>query len=743
MKKDNLKVKSTFLFCYILLFFCSSCQSTDTKTRAIRELTARLIPEKANLFEFQLINNEKDSIEYFELYSQKEKIIIRGTQSIAMAVGLNYYLQKYCLTTVSWKKNSPIQMPRVLPKIKEKIRIDARVNNRFFLNYCTFGYSIPWWKWSDWEHFIDWMALNGINMPLAITGQESIWYKVWKKHGMTDQEIREFFVGPAHLPWQRMSNLDYWQGPLPKEWLTNQENLQKKIIARERELDMKPILPAFSGHVPKKMKSLYPKAQISQMSEWNGFKEKYRCYFLSSTDSLYSVIQKDFLSLQTEAYGTDHIYGLDPFNEVDPPSWKADSLGILSKNIYKSLSAIDPKAQWLQMGWMFYENSENWTTKRIEHFLKAVPKNKVILLDYFCDKTEVWKYTDRFYGQPWIWCYLGNFGGNSMLTGNIKTTGERIENAIATGGKNLYGIGSTLEGFGVNQAIYEYVLQKAWNFQDTDTAWINNLADRHLGSIDENARKTWSILYDKILTASATVGQATLTNAHPSLKGNWYWTTNPEIPYKVKTIWQAWSSLLKVKKCNRKTHLFDLVNIGRQSLGDLFHLVRNEFTLSYEKRDEKQMKIHANRMLSILKDMDELLSFHPSFSLDHWLKQARDFGNSEKEKKYYEKNARTIITLWGNTPELSDYGNRSWAGLMRSFYAKRWEMFINSVFKSFYEKKQFNQKKFDKEVLKFEQKWIDPNQFKIEKTPSNKNWEERIQLIAKKNHKLLKKYCTE
>ena len=37
-----------------------------------------------------------------------------------------------------------------------------RVKNRFFLNYCTYGYTMPWWKWGEWEHFIDWMALNGI-----------------------------------------------------------------------------------------------------------------------------------------------------------------------------------------------------------------------------------------------------------------------------------------------------------------------------------------------------------------------------------------------------------------------------------------------------------------------------------------------------------------------------------------------------------------------------------------------------
>lgn len=58
--------------------------------------------------------------------------------------------------------------------------VEAKVDNRFFLNYCTYGYSMPFWKWKDWERFIDWMALNGVNMPLAITGQEMVWYKVWK-----------------------------------------------------------------------------------------------------------------------------------------------------------------------------------------------------------------------------------------------------------------------------------------------------------------------------------------------------------------------------------------------------------------------------------------------------------------------------------------------------------------------------------------------------------------------------------
>ena len=89
-----------------------------------------------------------------------------------MAVGFNYFLKNYCNVSVSWYADNAVKVPKKMPIIKETITNEARVKNRFFLNYCTFGYTMPWWKWRDWERFIDWMALNGVNLPLAITGQE-------------------------------------------------------------------------------------------------------------------------------------------------------------------------------------------------------------------------------------------------------------------------------------------------------------------------------------------------------------------------------------------------------------------------------------------------------------------------------------------------------------------------------------------------------------------------------------------
>ena len=44
------------------------------------------------------------------------------------------------------------------------------------------------------------MALNGINQPLAVTGQEAVWQAVGRRFGMTDAEIEAFLAGPPYLP---------------------------------------------------------------------------------------------------------------------------------------------------------------------------------------------------------------------------------------------------------------------------------------------------------------------------------------------------------------------------------------------------------------------------------------------------------------------------------------------------------------------------------------------------------------
>jgi Alpha-N-acetylglucosaminidase (NAGLU). len=674
-----------------------------------QELLKRIVKSHSNMFVVELVTDTSGT-DFFELGADKGKILLRGNNCISLAVGLNHYLKYYCHTSVSWNANDPVELPAVLPLVPQPVKQNARVKNRFFLNYCTFGYTMPWWQWKDWERLIDWMALNGINMPLAITGQEAIWHKVWQKFGLTDEQIRSYFTGPAHLPWHRMANLDKWQGPLPLSYIDHQLALQKQIVERERALQMTPVLPAFAGHVPEALREKYPASKISRLGEWGGFPDEYRSYFLDPFDPLFKQIQKEFLAEQEKEFGTDHIYGTDPFNEVKPPSWEPAYLADVSRTIYHSMTEADSSATWLMMAWIFYFEREHWTNERVKAFVNAVPQDKLMLLDYFCENTEVWQLTDTFYKQPYLWCYLGNFGGNTMLAGNLAEVEKRMEHALTYGGSNLVGIGSTLEALDVNPMMYEYVFEKAWSQGTVDyVQWVDDWATRRTGTYNNETSVAWKLLLDSVYNRPAALGQATLTNARPSLEGHGNWTTVPTIHYPNQLLFTTWEKLVAASG-NNSSAAFDVVNIGRQTLGNYFLELRNQFTHAYKNRHLETLERTGIRMLELLNDLDSLLNTHHSFLLGTWLQQARSFGKNEPEKKYYEANARVLITTWGGKGQsLNDYANRSWGGLVKSYYAKRWKMFIVEVIEAARTGQAFDEKAFHERVTAFELAWTKQN----------------------------------
>ncbi|MDE6240002.1 MAG: alpha-N-acetylglucosaminidase [Muribaculaceae bacterium] len=683
------------------------CSPEDPDTRAASELAARVVPDLAGRIEFVKCEST-DGVDRFSLRSEGDRLVITGNNAGAMAVGLNYYLKQYCLTEVSWYADEPVELPAELPAVDDEITVDSRLTNRFFLNYCTSGYSMPFWQWRDWERFIDWMALNGVNLPLATTGQEAIWYNVWSRLGLSDEEIRSYFTGPAHLPWHRMCNLDGWQSPLPKEWLEEQAELQKRIITRERELSMRPVLPGFAGHVPEAFAKRYPDAITTTVSEWGGFPAEFRCTYLSPTDTLFAVIQKEYLAEQTRLYGTDHIYGIDPFNEVDPPTWNPDSLAMMSRNIFESVTAVDPEAVWLQMAWILYADPDHWTPVTAKAYLQGVPQGRMMLLDYYCEHTEEWKLFDSFYGQPYIWCYLGNFGGNSFLASPINDVEKRIDDVLANGGSNLCGLGSTLEGLDLNPYVYEYVLSQAWNLPSSYDA-TRNIIDRRVGRGDSNARQAWQLLVDSVFVQPSLCGQGPLTNCRPTIDGFAWWTVKPNIDYRNVNLLHAWGKMLDVDSCDRDSYVFDCVNLGRQALSNYFIAVREDFADAYQHGDIERLRAKGSEIKELFADLTTLLRGHSGFSLKKWIDDARAHGVTPEQKDYYERNARTLITIWGPSQDLNDYANRQWAELNDSYYAPRWSMFVDRVIAAAEQGKKFDEQEFYNASRDFENAWIEPS----------------------------------
>ena len=646
---------------------------------AVRRLIERIVPGHVQDFIIETITAPAGE-NVFEVEPRDGKIVLRGDSPLSQAVAFNWYLKHDAFVDVSWYADDAVNVPDKLP-LPEKIRETTRIQDRFFLNYCTFGYTMPFWRWRDWERCIDWMALNGINLPLAQTGNEYIWQRVWHDYGLSDDEIRAFYTGPAYLPWHRMVNIDSWDGPLPQSFIDGQRDLQKQILARERELGMQPVLCAFAGHVPKALKTKQPAMRIEAIPPgWGGFSSNYGCWFLNPLDPKFKEIQIEFLREQQKEYGTSHYYGTDPFNEITPPSWEPLYLAGVSRAIYDGMAQVDPDAVWLQMAWTF-QTRRQWSDDRLSAMIRAVPPRRMVLIDYVCENREMFRETKGFYGAPFVWDYLGNFGGNTSLVGPINKINRRMAAAMNDLTlTNLIGVGATLEGLN-NPVVYEMLFDRAWTGTNLDLAqWIRDEARARAGGTDLPVERAWDVLREKILVDSNPIGgHGVIFQLQPALRSEVNNMLSAHIGYHNEDLVRAWELLLQAGPAARKSSAYqrDLVDITRQTLGNLGLALRARMAAAYDRKDAVAFQQAADQFMTLGRDLDTFLGTRTEFMLGKWIDDAKSWAANKDEQAYYEKDARSILTIWGGG--LTDYAGRQWNGLMRDYYLPRWQRFIDAT----------------------------------------------------------------
>ena len=168
---------------------------------------------------------------------------------------------------------------------------------RYHFNTVTFSYTTAFWNFEQWELELDWLALRGVNLPLAWNGYEYLLVETFREVGLNDSDIFSFLSGPAFQAWNRFGNIQgSWGSDLPVTWVNDQFKLQKQILQRMVELGMTPVLPSFTGFVPRALSSLYPNASIVNGSQWSGFPTALTDdSFLEPFDPLFTTIQKSFI----------------------------------------------------------------------------------------------------------------------------------------------------------------------------------------------------------------------------------------------------------------------------------------------------------------------------------------------------------------------------------------------------------------------------------------------------------------
>lgn len=663
------------------VFACPAMAVAGPVEDAALALLERAVPGKASHFTCEVILPEGDK-DVFEIESRGGKVILRGNNAVSIGSALNWYLKYHCDSDISWCGDQVV-LKEPLPAVVGKVRKVSPHTYRYTFNYCTYGYTMAFWDWKRWERELDLMALHGINTPLLASGAEVVYRNVYRDLGLPQKEIDGFIAGPPFLPWFLMGNLNGWGGPNPESWYTRQEALQKRIMKRAMELGMKPVLPAFSGHVPAGLRQKFPDAKIAQLKRWSSFEG---VKVLDPSDPLFRKIGAAFVKEGTRLYGTAHLYSADTFNEVDPPTGDPAYLKNITREVYQAMADADPQAVWFMQGWLFVHSSF-WNHERIDALLSGVDERQMVVLDLFSDAKPQWKRTGAYGGKPWLWCIINNWGGKQGMYGRFSEVGRTLPELIGSPeAGRLSGIGTVNEGGENNPLVYEQFHEMAWHDKPLDRdAWVEQFARARYGTDNPDALAAWKILAATLYECGDQRHgpQGNFLAMPPTLAKEGGGFVRGPIFYDSGKIREAFRLLLNAadELGDKDTYRHDIVDVGRQVMSDVAQQqLHAELREAHASKDRARFKAAVDAWLTAILDCDRLLSSHTQFQFGRYLEYPISAGATADVKIRFERNARMLITLWGGRDSsLFGYAQRQYGGLMRDYNHRSWKLYLDAT----------------------------------------------------------------
>ncbi|MGF7231940.1 alpha-N-acetylglucosaminidase TIM-barrel domain-containing protein [Arachidicoccus sp.] len=691
-------LRSLVLFLFFSLLPATFIAAQNLSSKEIIKQAKEVIARDINRTIADKINfsvSETKSLEgEFSYKTENGQLYISGNSSVALCHGFYDYLKNSRQGMITWG-GSNLNIASNWKEVPEK-KLVSPYQYHYYMNVVTHGYSTPYWGWDRWQKELDWMALHGMDMLVMNNAYEAIMYRVFKKMGISDDAIRNFFPGPAFQPWNRMGNLTGWDGPAPASWYKQQIALTHKVLDRMHELQMTPIIQAFAGFVPQEITKVYPHAKVTPIVWISSFPKKNRSAILlpnKDNAKLFIEIGKLFVQEWEKEFGKGTFFLADSFNEMEVPRTQGETeeafqqqLSEYGDVVYQSIKQGDKDAVWTMQGWTFGYQHADWSPARLNALVSKTPDDKVLFLDLANDYNlnfwhiePSWKYFKGFSNKMWIYSFIPNMGGGTPWNGILKTYAEAPITALQYKDKgHLIGFGFAPEGIENNELIYELLSDMGWRDEKIDlNTWVKNYCINRYGAYDNNMKEA----YQNFLQSC----YSTFTD-HPRFDYQSSETVNKSPQFFIGV-----QRFLACANDCKKSVLYknDAIELSAQYLSLVADsLVRNASQL---KGAAKQNQL--NKVYSILENTDRLLLSHPNDRLQRWVDFARAFGKNEAEKKYYAQDARRIITTWG--PGVGDYAAKMWGGLIGSYYLPRLRNKLDA---------KINHTKFN--LNKWEEEWI-------------------------------------
>lgn len=691
-KSTMQKLKYIFTIASTLLLFgtdTASAQKIMHNPKAISQMLERIGGKGTSQRILTCLDKDlgKNGQETFVITSQNQKPYIKGSSLSALTTGIGWYLNHYAHINLSWNQltQNLSHYPMPVPTQEEQHACNA--DYRYYLNYCTFGYSMTTWTWERWQKEIDWMALHGINMPLQIIGLEEVWRRVLRQYGYTDEEAKRFVAGPAFTAWWGMNNLEGWGGTLRDAWFERQTLLCRKIVSRQRELGMQPVLPGFSATVPSNFTQKNPDIPSESQGKWcYAFQ---RPFIMDPTSEKFPEVARIYYKALKEVMGTSKYYSMDPFHEGGSISSGKYNEGY--RAIYDAMNDnCGQDTKWVIQQWQWGRHQAVC--------LNAVPAGRLIVLDLFSDGHAAFDAYKGYVPQEAVFCTIPNFGGRTGFMGRLQKTTSTYFN-YKQQYKSIKGIGTAPEAIESVPIVYDMLFELPWMEQEPDVAqWVSEYVKARYGTYNADALRAWlGILGTAMNETTALQGpHESVMCGRPSLTihsvstwgGSHIFYERPLLVAAARDLLRAAETIGTTGSLGAQNMSYDLTDIVRQCLSDYSKQLLAEIKAAYEEGRQKTFEEKKELFLQLILDTDHLLGTNRMFRLGSWTETARKAagemkGCTEADLDWMElENARTLITTWGDFEHseyggLRDYSYRQWQGLLRDVYYPRWKYWFD------------------------------------------------------------------
>lgn len=672
-------------------------------SRAFEDLAVRVLGEIArNRFVFRSHAQRRDgtrnkpstqivTASWFCLQDlADDKILVSGSDKSSLGAGLGWYM-RHCahldFDPIFNPEQPHLPLPLTarskepLPRVGKPIRKETSFRYRYALNFCTYSYSMAFWTWREYEPFLDWLALAGVNLALDTVGQEAVTRDLLLAHGYSDEEVRSYLPGPAHLAWFHMINLCGVEGPLPPSWFAARIELANRIHQRMLDFGMDPVMPGFAGAVPSDLAQHDPRARVIELGDWFGMKRpamlKVDAAEPEST-ALFREYAADYYRIQDELFGPiARFFDVDPYHEGEPP--KSVDVPSVYASVQDSMLSHRADSIWVLQQW-----EGNVTEVKLRALIK--PEN-VLVLDLHSEvATE--EGPAEHVGTPWIWCALMNFGGRKGLEVPLDIIARTPE--IAGQYQHLAGIGLTAEALEGSPVAFELLFDAAWEQHPLDIPlWLEAFCLRRYGTIDPHITQAW-----RALTSSVLRSPSSRHDQEPCESVICAVPSSSEIDrvspvgyckpfYDTNKLDGALSELERSDTICPKSAAYqsDLIDLRCQILTCKAREAHKNMCRAFASKDIDGYRKASTEFLELITKENKLLSHESRSDLETWIMQARNVLPQANREITHSliRDGLSLITIWSmDSGELMDYSNRQWHGLLSGYYRERWRIHIEN-----------------------------------------------------------------